>query len=74
MCRLFRRKPNPHLVDLHEYEHECMKAVRTGKPIWPFPSILAGNWTDEEVALMRDNRNQAQEIYDSFRKLQGEGS
>ena len=55
MC-IFRRKPNPNLIDLHEYEHHCMRAIRNRTPLWPFPSILAGDWTDEEMAFLVDNK------------------
>ena len=69
MC-IFRRKSNPDLIDLHEYEHDCMRWKRQRIPIMPPRTILAilnGNWTDEEMALMRDNRSQADEIYEAYK-------
>ena len=63
----FRRKPNPHLVDLHKYEHDCMRWKRKGTPIMPPPTILAGDWTEEEMAIMRDNRSQADDLYRAFK-------
>ena len=66
MC-IFKRKPKPHLIDLHEYEHECMRWKRNGVPIMPPSTILAGDWTEEEMAIMRDNRTQAREIYEAYK-------
>ena len=61
MC-FFRRKPKLDLIDLHKYEHQCMR--RSAKP----PStIIAMSYTEEEKAIMRDNQRQAMEIYEHYK-------
>ena len=69
MC-IFKRKLNPDLIDLHEYEHDCMRWKRQGGPLRPpptIPALLHGSFTAEEMAIMRDNRSQAEEIYKAYK-------
>ena len=67
---IFRRKPNPSLIDLHNYEHRCWEWKRKGIPIMPPPTIPGGYFTDDEMAIMRDNRREAKSIYDYIRGFQ----
>ena len=69
MC-IFGRKPNPDLIDLHKYEHDCMRWKRQGttpRPPPMIPGLLHGSFTEEENAIMRDNRIQADEIYEAYK-------
>ena len=67
MC-IFGRKPNPGLIDLHKYEHDCMRWKRNGTSIMPPPTPPAGSFTEEECAIMRDNQRQAMEIYEGYKR------
>ena len=69
MC-IFRRKPNPDMIDLHKYEHDCLRWKRQGitpRPPPMIPALLHGSFTEEENAIMRDNRLQADEIFEAYK-------
>ena len=63
MIRGIREERKLYLFDLHKYEHDCMRWKQTRSSIMPPPMIPAGNFSEDELAILRDNRNQAQEIY-----------
>lgn len=63
---LFHRKPQPDLFNLVEYEADLLRWKERGIPLRPPPSIpssIDGNWTNEEMAAMSENRRAADEIY-----------
>jgi len=66
MMSIFRRKPKPSMIDLHKYEHDCLRWKRNGIPVMPPPTIPGGRFTSEEMAIMRDNRRQAEEIFNYY--------
>jgi hypothetical protein len=67
---LFRRKPQPDLINLIDYEAELsrqrerMTILRTILcPPRPIPDRQDRNWTQDEMAAMEENRRLASEIY-----------
>ena len=65
---IFSRKRNLSMIDLHKYEHECQRYLRKGIPLRPPPTIPGGdNYYDDDLAIMRDNRREAEEIYEYYK-------
>ena len=69
--KLFRNNFSPDLIDLVQYEKDCLYYQKKhGIPPMPPPSIpglLFGSWSDSEMQAMRDNRKEAQKIYDRYK-------
>ena len=51
---LFRRKPKLSMIDLHKYEHDCMRWKRKRFPMMPPP-------------VGYDNDKEAYEIYEYYK-------
>ncbi len=69
MC-FFRRKPKPTLIDLHDYERQCMRRKREGIPTRPplTPMAIKGKpYSGKEKAINQDNQRQAMEIYEHYK-------
>lgn len=68
MC-FFKRKQVSLLIDLHEYEHQCIRWKRKGIPIRPPPIMAIRDrcFTRYEEIIMRDNLSEADEIYETYK-------
>ena len=73
MFKLFKPKFSPSLIDLEQYEKDLLFAVEHHagethrlllRPVPSIPGLVVGSWSDSEIQAMRNNRKQAQEIYD----------
>lgn len=62
MC-IFRKKFNPDLIDLHDYEATLLLERDKGMPSLPPPSIPDMAFSCEELQAMKKNRRLAAEIY-----------
>jgi hypothetical protein len=61
MC-LFKEPFEPDLIDLVKYE----KDAKLGRPAPTIAGLIGRNWTDEEMKVMRENREEAKKIYDKY--------
>ena len=64
---IFSRKRNLSMIDLHKYEHECQRYLRKGIVLRPPPTIVGGNYSEDDMVIMRDNRREAIEIYEYYK-------
>ncbi len=66
LFNLSHRKYHLDLINLSSYEAD-LKLQRERKivlrPPWPIPAKCEGDWTEDEMAAMRENRALAKEIY-----------
>lgn len=71
--KLFKPKFSPSLIDLVQYEKDLLYAVEHHdgeaytlllRPVPSIPGLVVGSWSESEMQAMRDNRKQAQEIYE----------
>ncbi|MDX9954411.1 MAG: hypothetical protein RBT75_09960 [Anaerolineae bacterium] len=61
-----RERFEPHLIDLVDYEKDCLYAQAHGLTLPPVPTETdrIGGWSASEIQAMRDNRQAARAIYD----------
>lgn len=62
------RRRKPHLVDLIDYEDSLIEQSREGQELIPPPPIPSGEWSDTDLAEMRENRRKANIIYNDYRR------
>jgi hypothetical protein len=72
MFRLFRPKFAPSLIDLVQYEKDLLyyRRKRISLPPPPMiPGLLFGSWSNDELQAMRDNRKEAEKIYNEISRM-----
>jgi hypothetical protein len=70
---MIRERFNPQLIDLVDYEKDCLYAQAHGlslPPVLPTMIYRFGGWSAGEIQAMRDNRQAAQAIYDRISQHQ----
>ena len=74
MC-IFKRKPDPDLIDLVQYDKELQRCISRNIPLMPVVPQTSRQlgYTKEEEGMMDDNRATARIIYDHYRKLSKRG-
>lgn len=67
-----RERFEPQLIDLVDYEKDCLYAQAHGLSLPPVPTTLdrIGGWSASEIQAMRDNRQAARDIYDRLSQHQ----
>ena len=69
----FKKKFQPDLIDLVEYEKELLYQKKhhiTLRPPSMIPHLVAGSWSPSEMQAMRDNREKAQILCSEINRLQ----
>ena len=66
---IFRKRYDPKIIDLVQYEKDCLYSREQGIPPRPPHSITSRepDWSIAELEAMRDNREKVRAIYDKYR-------
>jgi len=67
MCNIFKRKPDPQLINLEKYTND-VKRQKVPLPPPPIPGRGDRQWTKLELEMMDENRNKATEIYNKAKR------
>ncbi len=68
----FKKKFQPDLIDLVEYQKELLyqkKHYITLRPPAMIPNLIGGVWSASEMQAMRDNREKAQVLCSEISRL-----
>ena len=65
---LFKKRFEPDLINLDEYEDQLIVSKHRGRHAMPPPSIPGRpfGWNNEEMAMMVQNRRMAEKIYKKY--------